>query len=159
MAIVAVNPAGNTPNGSAHANGEEINFDAAPRHGDGIVDLFRSLPAVQDGHPAADVILSRGGTTDTGGAFGPQVSDFAHEFLGGPDTAPDIGNRVSEFAQSNPNEVPGFGTLLSEFIHGLLGGPDTTPAGGLVLSDFIHELMESPEAGVTALKGPDWLLG
>jgi hypothetical protein len=59
MAIVLVNPAGNTPQGD-HAQGDTLIFAPAPepgpRHGEGVVVLYSSLPAVQDEHPAGDVI-------------------------------------------------------------------------------------------------------
>ena|ERR1043166_5992925 len=164
MAIVLVNPGGNTPQGFADANGDTFTFAPAPepgpRHADGVVLLFSSLPAVQHEHPAARVILGRSSGTEAVGGLGPEVSDFAHQFLGGPDTTPGIGSAVSEFVQSNPNEVPGFGIELSEFVHGLLGGPDTTPAGGRALSEFVHDLMETRWADIMALNRPssDWPL-
>jgi hypothetical protein len=63
MAIVLVNPAGNSPQGST-AQGDEFSFKPAPepgpRHHDGVVLLYSSLPAVQyghnDAHPAGDII-------------------------------------------------------------------------------------------------------
>ena len=60
MAILLVNPAGNTPQGVGEAEGEELTFPPAPgpRHADGVVLLYSTLPAVQSVHPAADVLLS-----------------------------------------------------------------------------------------------------
>jgi hypothetical protein len=75
--------------------------------------------------------------------FGSQVSALVEQLLGGPDTTPGIGDRVSEFAQSNPNES-GLGPDVSDFAHQFLGGPDTAPAGGLALRDFINELRATP---------------
>lgn len=166
MAILLVNPGGNTPQGSDEAAGDAFTFAPAPapgpRHGDGVVLLYSSLPAIQDEHPAADVILgdligteTRGG--DTPGP-GVEVSEFVHQLLGGPDTAPGIGAAVSAFVQSNPNEVPGF--EVSEFVHRFLGGPDTAPGGGQVVSDFVHELMDARGAAPAAIDQlhADWLL-
>src|SRR5215207_7604414 len=107
MAIVLVNPAGNTPQGFEEAQGDTFTFAPAPepgpRHGDGVVVLYSSLPAVQDAHPAADVIQGNLIGTDTVGGIGLDVSEFAHQLLGGPDTAPAIGAAVSEFALSKAN--------------------------------------------------------
>src|SRR5215204_2839371 len=99
MAIVLVNPAGNTPQGFEKAQGDTFTFAPAPepgpRHGDGVVLLYSSLPAVQDEHPAADVIQGNLIGTEN---LGFEVSDFAHQLLGGPDTASRIGPAVSEVA-------------------------------------------------------------
>jgi hypothetical protein len=167
MAIVLVNPGGNLPQGFDEAEGDTFTFAPAPepgpRHGDGVVILFSSLPAIQDAHPAADVIQGNFIGTDTPGGrdmpgVGVEVSEFVQQLLGGPDTAPGIGAAVSEFVQSNPNETPGVGVEVSEFVHRLLGGPDTTPGGGRVVSDFVHELMEARSADLTATPHSDWLL-
>jgi hypothetical protein len=61
MAILLVNPGGNTPQGDDHAQGDTFTFAPAPepgpRHGDGVVLLYGTLPAVQAEHPATDVIV------------------------------------------------------------------------------------------------------
>ena len=165
MAILLVNPGGNTPQGFDQAQGDTFTFAPAPapgpRHHDGVVLLYSSLPAVQDTHPAADVIQGNFIGTDTLGGrdvpnLGAEVSEFVHGLLGGPDTSPGIGAAVSEFVQSNPNEMPGLGVEVSEFVHQFLGGPDTTPGAGRTVSDFVHELMET-RAGLTAMNS-DWLM-
>ena len=159
MAILLANPGGNTPQGFDQAHGDTFTFAPAPepgpRHGDGVVLLYSSLPAVQDAHPAADIIQGNFiGTDALGGgdipALGAEVSEFVHGLLGGPDTAPGIGAAVSEFVQSNPNEMPVFGAVVSEFVHQFLGGPDTAPPDGRTVSDFVHALMET-RAGLTAI--------
>ena len=161
MAILLVNPGGNTPQGFDEAEGDTFTFAPAPepgpRHHDGVVVLFSSLPAIPDAHPAADVIQDNFIGTDTPGGrdmpgLGAEVVEFVHQFLGGPDTAPAIGAAVSEFVQSNPNETPG---VVNEFVHGLLGGPDTTPG---MVSDFVHDLMEARTADLTGMPHSDWLL-
>jgi len=75
MASVLVNPAGNTPQGIEKAQGDPFTFAPAPepgpRHGDGVVLLYSSLPAAQDEHPAADGIQGNLIGTETLGARRP----------------------------------------------------------------------------------------
>ena len=87
MAILLVNPGGNTPQGFDQAQGDTFTFAPAPapgpRHHDGVVLLYSSLPAVQDTHPAADVIQGNFIGTDTLGGrdvpnLGAEVSEFVH---------------------------------------------------------------------------------
>jgi hypothetical protein len=99
MAILLVNPGGNTPQGSDEAKGDTFTFAPAPepgpRHGDGVVILYSSLPAIQDEHPAAEVIRGNFiGIDSLGGrdmlGLDVEVSEFVHRELGGPDTTPDL---------------------------------------------------------------------
>lgn len=131
MAIVLVNPAGNTPQGSENAQGDTIVFaptpEPGPRHGDGVVLLYSTLPAVRDEHPASEVIQGN----FTGTQDGPDVFVFA---VGDqPDTP--VGEDSRGLWQINRS--PGDGGAHVAISLGDDGGVEAIVVSGPAVFDFL----------------------
>jgi hypothetical protein len=118
MAILVMNPAGNTPQGD-NAEGETFTFAPAPEpggaHGDGIVLLYGTLPAIQSEHPAGDIIRGNFIGTDSPSdiTLGQPSPDFGSDVVDAADFV--VWRKSTNTDDPPPPENPSaFGDLVSE---------------------------------------------